>query len=140
MHMADMELLSAACCLVAADGQVGDREMKALKFIADKAGVSDFYLTSLLDQAKRDKEFYQQQFRIALGEPIKTMRNLLIVAATDGLIATSELSILHAFRDKLGVTPAKFDDLIAELKGKVRAHRREQGKSPDDPSKSLKKP
>ncbi len=140
MHMADMELLSAACCIVALDGQVGEREMKIVRAIAEKAGVSDFYLSSLLDQAKRDKEFYQQQFRIALGDPVKTVRNLLIVAAADGKVAKEELAVLHHFCDKLGVARKRFDDLIVELKGQVRAHRREHGKNPDDPSKPLPGP
>ncbi len=139
MHMADMELLSAACCIVALDGQVHEREMKVIKAIAERAGVGDFYLSSLLDQAERDKDFYQQQFRIALGDPIKTMRNLLIVSAADGKVARDELAVLHHFCDKLGLARAKLDDLIVELKGRVRAHRREHGKSPDDPSKPLKK-
>jgi uncharacterized tellurite resistance protein B-like protein len=138
MHMADMELLSAACCIVVLDGQVHEREMRIIKAIAEKAGVSDFYLTSLLDQARRDKDFFQQQFRIALGDPAKTMKNLLIVAAADGKISKEELPVLHHFCDKLGVPRAKLQDLIMELKGQVRAHRREHGKNPDDPSRPLK--
>lgn len=123
MHMADMELLSAACCVVAADGATTEREMKVIRVIAERAGVSDFYLQSLLDQAKRDRQFHEQQFRIALGDPVRTMRNLLIVAASDGRVAAAELDVLRYFCDKLGVARSKLDELIAELKAKAAAKR-----------------
>ncbi len=123
---------------MALDGQVNDREMKVIKAIAERAGVSDFYLSSLLDQAKRDKSMYEQQFRIALGDPTKTMKSLLVVAAADGMVSKEELGVLHHFCDKLGVPRAKLQTLIVELKGQVRAHRRERGQNPDDPSKPLK--
>ncbi len=106
--------------------------MKVVRAIAEKAGVSDFYLSSLLDQAKRDKELYQQQFRIALGDPVRTIRNLLIVAAADGKVAKEELAVLHHFCDKLGVARKRFDDLIVELKGGASAGAREE------PPRSLK--
>lgn len=130
MHVANIELLSAACCVVALDGVVTEREMKVIKAIAEKAGVSDFYLTSLLDQAKRNKDLYQEKFRIAHGDPVKTLRNLLIVAAVDGKVSKEELPVLYTFCDRLKVPRATFEELIVDLQKQVRSQQREKQTAP----------
>ena len=59
--MDDLEILRAACCIAGLDQEIGDQEQPYLRKLADRAGVGDTSLEAMIDQARTDPEFYEQQ-------------------------------------------------------------------------------
>ena len=127
---ANTELLSAACCIAAADQKITEGEMKLLRRLAEQVGVSEITVNATVDRARRDPGFYQQQFSLGIGNARAMIKTLLMIAAADGRISTDERTLICHFADKLGLPRGDFDEILSELIGKVRAKRRLRGEEP----------
>ena len=113
MSVADVEILRAACCVTGLDAQIKDAERAVLQRLADNAGVGAVSLQAMIDRAKRDPNFYQEQFRFVHADPSAAMTSILGAAVSDGALTADERVILQHFAQKLGLKPEKFEQLLA---------------------------
>jgi tellurite resistance protein len=127
--MSDVEVLRAACCVAGLDGTITPEEDALLRKLADKAGVGSVSLRAMVDRAKADHNFYQEQFRLLRGDPVEAMTSLLGVAVSDGQLAPDERVILQYFADRLGLPTAEYERLL-------RAAEKYVGKRQDKPGKT----
>lgn len=111
--MDKVEVLRAACCIAGLDKQVCEREGKILQKLAAEVGVGKASLAAMIERAEKDPNFYQEQFRIARGDPDRAIKTLLVLAASDHAITLEERVILQHFAQKLGIDEARFDKLMA---------------------------
>ena len=111
--MQDVEILRAACCVAGLDEQITDSERGMLKRLANHAGVGAVSLEAMIDRAVSDPDFYQEQFEMVRTDPDATMKALFCVAVADHELSTDERVILQHFATKLGMTPQRFDQLLA---------------------------
>ena len=58
-----VEVLRAACCMAGLDGTIGEKELAILQKLATEAGVGGASLKAMMDRAKADPNYYEQQFR-----------------------------------------------------------------------------
>ncbi len=112
MVMADVAILRAACCVAGLDDEICGREHPLLLKLAEKAGVGSASLNAMIDMAKNDENYYKDQFRVYSSEPEKTIRMLLVVAASDGTIEQSERVIIGHFAEKLGMSSERYKELL----------------------------
>ena len=63
-----VELLRAACCMAGLDGTIGDAELAIIQKLATDAGVGAASLKAMMDRAKSDPSYYEQQFRFLRGD------------------------------------------------------------------------
>lgn len=113
MAMQGVEVLRAACCVAGIDGEVCDHEHPLLQRLADAAGVGSVSLNAMIDRAKSDPSFFEQQFEIFKTDPEDTMKMLFRIAIADGVLARSERVVLQHFATKLGMTEDRYDELLA---------------------------
>lgn len=118
--MKDLELLRAACCIAGLDGEVGEEERAAIEILQERAGVGAASLAAMLDIARTDSEFYEEQFDMLLSDPEHAIKTLWKVAAVDGRVSTDERVILRYFGRKLGLDDARVEEIIDETKASVR--------------------
>lgn len=118
--MKDLELLRAACCIAGLDGEVGEEERAAIETLQERAGVGAASLAAMLDIARTDSEFYEEQFDMLLSDPEHAIKTLWKVAAVDGRVSTDERVILRYFGRKLGLEDARVEEIIDETKKSVR--------------------
>ncbi|MBI1338203.1 MAG: hypothetical protein GC164_14760 [Phycisphaera sp.] len=109
--MANVAVLRAACCIAGLDKHIDEQELKLLERIADYAGVGKASLSAMIDRAKNDEDFYEDQFKIVLTDPKATMTALFAVAVADGKLGDNERIILCHFADRLGLPEREFDAL-----------------------------
>ncbi len=114
--MKDLELLRAACCVAGLDGEVGEDERAAIEILQERAGVGAASLAAMLDIARTDSEFYEEQFELLLSDPEHAIKTLWKVAAIDGRVSTDEAVILRYFGHKLGLDDARVEEIIDETK------------------------
>lgn len=124
--MGDVEVLRAACCVAGLDGRITDGEMALLRRLAQRAGVGSVSLQAMIDRAKTDHNFYQEQFRLYATDPEATMTAVLGVAVCDGELSADERVVLQLFADRLKLSPERFDKLLAAAE-KYLAQRRASG-------------
>ncbi len=117
MSMKEVELLRAACCIAGLDGEVTDSEREAIESLADRAGVGAASMNAMIDLARTDESFYEEQFEMLLTDPEEAIRTLSGVAAADGGVSTDERVILRHFADKLGLDGARAEEIIEEIDG-----------------------
>ncbi len=114
--MIQVEVLRAACCVAAADGQTTEAERDLLNKLAKQTGVGRASLEAMVSRACEDEGFCNEQFRVLKAEPKEAMSILLEVAMSDGVIDASEASILQVFADKLDVPTDVFELLLEKAK------------------------
>lgn len=107
--MQQVETLRAACCVVGVDGKASEAEMRIIKSLAAEVGVGEASLTAMLERAKSDKEFYDEQFKILKTDPKETMQLMFSLALADGSFRKDEHFILQQFAERLGVSEAQFN-------------------------------
>lgn len=112
MVMHNVEILRAACCIAGLDEHVCEKEMPALQHLAQRAGVGEASLNAMIDRARRDQNFYEQQFEIIKTDPDSTMKQLLEVAVADNDISRAERIVLAHFAEQLGMAAQRFDELL----------------------------
>ena len=109
----EVEILRAACCMAGLDGVVVEEEMALLRQLAQKAGVGRVSLQAMIDRAKTDHDFYQEQFRFVTADPASTMATIFGVAVADGELSSDQRVVLQVFSQRLGLSQEKFDKLLA---------------------------
>lgn len=117
MPTSDVELLSAACCIAAMDGEICQRESRALARLKEAAGVGEASFNAMIDSAANDRSFYERQFRYAAGDPARTIALLFKVAAIDGAVSMEERVMIRHFADKMKLPEADFERLEAKYTG-----------------------
>ncbi len=110
-----VELVRAACCIAAADGETSDDELALLKGIAHQfGGVGRASLEAMIDRAERDPEFHRKQFDILRAQPLRCLDVLLSITAANGEIKESEFDVLKKLATKLGVEDDEFRQKVTE--------------------------
>lgn len=112
MLMGKVETLRAACCVAGLDREVSEKERPLLEKLAEQVGVGRASLNAMIERARSDPNFYEEQFRIARADPDTAMKTLLLVAAADHAITLEERVILQHFAQKLGVSDERFTKLL----------------------------
>ncbi len=131
--MAQVDIVRAACCLAAIDGRIGQRELGVIRRLAAKVGLGEASLSAILDRARTDTDFYQQQFNVLQADAKTTVKLLFAVAVVDGQLRQEERILLHHFAMKLGMTQEEFDRILTAAEMAIEAVR----KQPDE-SKEMK--
>lgn len=108
-----VEVLRAACCIASIDGEITADEEAVLRQLAEKVGVGQMSLKAMMDRAKRDPNFFQQQFEILHADPDVAMKALFRVAICDGDMNPNERIMMQFFAGRLGVDDARFNQLLA---------------------------
>ena len=122
--MEQVDVLRAACCVAAADGEVNDTEAQLLERIARKAGVGEASRKAMLEMALTSPKFLESQFRFLMRDSERAIKVLLIVAKADGDISESEKLMITEFANRLEVDEDRFHAL---LRSAERAAHRIQG-------------
>lgn len=110
--MAEVEIVRAACCVASLDGQICGKESKLIQKLADGVGIGAASLKAMQDRARKDPQFYEQQFRVLRGDAKKAIKALFAVAIADGKLSPDERIILQHFADKLGLAQDQFDRIL----------------------------
>ena len=66
--MEQVDVLRAACCVAAADGEVTDAEAVVIERIAKKAGVGGASREAMLEMALTSPKFLESQFRFLMRD------------------------------------------------------------------------
>lgn len=112
MGMLDVELLRAACCVAALDGETTPGERAIIDKLAERAGVGAASLKAMLDMARSKPDFYTQQFRVVREQPEACVEMMLRVAAADGTISQEERVIIAFWAERLGLSRDRFAELL----------------------------
>lgn len=110
--MEQVDVLRAACCVVAADGEVSDAEAVVIERIAKKAGVGGASRDAMIEMSLTSPKFLESQFRFLMHDPVRAMKVLLIVASADGMISESEKMLVTEFANRLKIDEARFQTLL----------------------------
>lgn len=110
--MEQVDVLRAACCVAAADGEVTDAEAEVIERIAKKAGVGVASREAMLEMALTSPKFLESQFRFLMRDSDRAMKVLLIVASADGVINESEKLLVTEFANRLEINEERFRTLL----------------------------
>jgi tellurite resistance protein len=114
--MEEVEVLQAACCIAGADGQISECERELISKLGRGCGVGRASLTAMIERARTDSSFCEEQFQILKTDPQETMAILLEIASADGGIGDTEMSILQSFSRRLNVPDRIFTALLAKVR------------------------
>lgn len=113
MSINEVEILRAACCIAALDRAVCEKEHAVLDALRKRIGVGRVSFEAMLDRARHDRDYYQEQFQIAMVDPDLAMRTLFQVAVANHRITLEERVILQHFaEEKLGMARDRFERLL----------------------------
>ena len=115
--MQKVEVLRAACCVAGIEGNIQECELPLLQKIAKEVGVGKASLDAMMDRAKSDPEFHNEQFQILKSEPQKCMATILQVAMCDGEVTEAEAAVLKALSQKLNVADDVFNEIMSSISG-----------------------
>lgn len=119
--MAQVEMVRAACCVASLDGEICGKESKLIAKLADRVGIGGASLKAMIDRARKDPHFYEQQFRTLKGDAKTTMKTLFAVAIVDGKLTQEERIILHHFAEKLGLPDDQFNRILEAAETMINA-------------------
>ena len=125
MVMDQVQVLRAACCIAGLDQEVCERERTVLDKIAYQIGVGEASLNAMIDRAKSDPNFYEEQFHIASLNPDPAIKTIAALAAADHEITDNERIILQHFAQKLGMDDARFEKIFASAQKLAKAGKTE---------------
>ena len=128
-----IELIQAACCLAASDGEICASERRFLQHLASDAGIDPDALAVMIKRAETDESFLDDQFRIAGIDPRQTMAVLFKLAIVDGKLRKSEAATLRKLAVQMGATSDQFEKW---LKTSIHRARREAGRDSNEPRNS----
>ena len=111
-----IDLLRAACCVANADGATSESEMVLVNKLIKEVGVGRASVEAMMDRAKIDLTFCEDQFRILKSEPSESMLVLIQVAMADGKLTEEEIQVLQSLANNLEIPSDVFDKLIAQVK------------------------
>lgn len=113
MSMSEVEVLRAACCIAGLDKEIHDKELRLLRRIARQVGVGEVSLNAMIRRAREDQNFYQEQFQYLHADPQQAMTTLFGLAVADSQLTLEERVILRHFAERLKLSEAEFDKLLA---------------------------
>ncbi len=111
-----LEILRAAVCVVAVDGEVTAEENTLIEKLAKDIGVGLASRTAMLERGKNDPDFCQQMFNVLKTDPDETMLTLFHSAMADGKLQDSEIRVLQHFATKLDIDEGAFANLVEKAK------------------------
>jgi tellurite resistance protein len=117
MPIQDVEILRAACCIAAMDGEICSLELKVLAKLRERAGVGQVSFDQMIKAATNDPAYYERQFRYASGEPTRTIELLFEIARVDGSVSLEEKVMIRHFAQKLGLDESAYEALEAKHAG-----------------------
>ena len=121
MPMRRVEVLRAACCIAAIDGDVCEKEHPLLQRLAKEAGVGGASLEAMINRAREDQSFFEKQFDIFKTDPDETMKTLFRIAIADGVLTQGERVVLRHFAEKLGLPEDRFDAFLTAAEKHAKA-------------------
>jgi uncharacterized tellurite resistance protein B-like protein len=122
--MRKVEILRAACCVAAADGETDEGELRILQQLAAEVGVGEASLTAMIDRAESDPNFYTEQFRVLKADPDETLKLLLGVAIADRRLGRDECQVLQRLAERLNVPAEKFNRWLTQEVDSIKAKSR----------------
>ncbi len=114
-----VQVLRAACCVAGLDGNVTENEMAILQKLATDAGVGQASLKAMINRAKTDPNYFQDQFNFLRGHPDEAMKTLVRVATVDGALHDNERVVLQHLAKKLGISEDRAKAFLAVAEKKV---------------------
>ena len=111
-----IDLLRAACCVANADGDAGEPELALVGKLIKEVGVGRASVQAMMERAKIDPAFCEDQFKILKSEPSDAMLFLLQVAMADGKLTDGEVRVLQSLANNLEVPADVFEKLIAQVR------------------------
>ena len=110
--MEQVEVLRAACCIAAADGEVSSSEMKLIHRLAHSTGVGKASREAMVEQALNNPDFLESQFRFLMHDPDRAMKILLFVAAADGEVGKEEEALVRDFAKRIHLDETRLQQLL----------------------------
>ena len=123
--MEQVEILRAACCIAAADGEISDAERGFIARLATKAGVGRASREAMIEQGLTSPKFVESQFRFLLSNADRAIKVLMIVASADGAIGEAEEALVRNFAARLSIDEGRLEQLLRA--GQDAADRRVDG-------------
>ena len=123
--MEQVEILRAACCIAAADGEISDAERGFIERLATKAGVGRASREAMIEQGLTSPKFVESQFRFLLSNADRAIKVLMIVASADGAIGEAEEALVRNFAARLSIDEGRLEQLLRA--GQDAADRRVDG-------------
>lgn len=112
--MVKVQVLRAACCVAGSDGTADPSERRIVEMLAREIGVGEASLGAMLERARTEENYVEDQFRVLKADAKQTMQLLFSVALADGELADDEVDVLRNLSTKLNVTTEQFDNWYAE--------------------------
>ena len=110
--MEQVEILRAACCIAAADGEISDAERGFIERLAVKAGVGRASREAMIEQGLTSPKFIESQFRFLLSNADRAIKVLMIVASADGAIGEAEETLVRNFAARLSIDEGRLEQLL----------------------------
>ena len=114
--MEQVEVLRAACCIAAADGDVSKSEITLIHRLAHSTGVGKASREAMIDQAMHNPEFLESQFRFLMHDPDRAAKVLLFVAIADGELGEEEEELLQNFAQRIHLDETRLQQLLKRAK------------------------
>jgi tellurite resistance protein len=112
MGINDLEILKAACCIAAADGEITEAEREAVQVLADRAGVGRASLAAMQQMAIDDPDFFEHYLGMLKEDADQAFKTLLRVAVVDQRFGTNERVLVQYFAGKMDLTPERTNQLL----------------------------
>ena len=126
MSMSKVDVLRAACCIAGIDEHIDDHELRMLRKLAEHVGVGNASLDAMMHRARTETDYYEDQFNLMCDDVDHALKVLFSVAVVDGELGDAERIMLQHFAALLGMTDARFDQLVRAAEWHVRK-KRQQG-------------
>jgi tellurite resistance protein len=119
--MEQVEILRAACCVAAADGEISERERENLTEMANHIGVGTASLKAMMDLALGDKKFHEAQLKMLHKDPREAFATLYRVARLEREVPQDEREVLIQFGRRLGLESDDMNEVIQSVHGKAKS-------------------
>lgn len=119
--MEQVEILRAACCVAAADGDISDKEQASLEEMAGRLGVGAASLKAMIELALHDQKFRDSQLRMLHKDPRGAFATLYKIARLEHEVPDEEREMLVHFGRRLGLKSDEMNEVIQSVHGKTAA-------------------
>jgi tellurite resistance protein len=112
-----VDLLKAAACIAGVDGEITEGEAEVLSALAERAGVRQDHLQTLVEKARVDDDLLNEQMSVVRADPDTTIAVLCQVAAVDGIVSGDEKVVIEQFGVVLGVSKERMAQIFETVAG-----------------------
>jgi len=116
--MEQVEILRAACCVAAADGEISEREQETLQEMATQLGVGAASLKAMQDLALNDQHFRDNQLKMLHKDPADAFATLYKIARLEREVPDAERKMLIHFGQRLGLENEQMNEIIKNVHGR----------------------